>query len=131
MLIDKVDRPAVEKMVHTFYAVIIKDDLVGPYFIRALGDDLSDFRWYEHFHTLTKFWLTMMNGEDGYWGSPFPPHAFIGELYPETFERWLKLFNEVVHELFTQEIADKFYKKSEILASQFIEYLGVGEEEDE
>ncbi len=131
MLIDEVDRVSVEKMVRQFYAIIIKDDVVGPYFIRALGDDLTNFKWHEHFNTLNNFWLTMMNGEKNYWGDPFPPHAFIGELFPETFERWLKLFNELVYEMFIPEIADKFYKKSEILANRFMEYLEVEEEEND
>lgn len=72
----------------------------------------------------------LMNGEPGYMGDPFPPHAFIGPLYPETFEPWLKLFNEHVHQLFVPEIAEKFYKKSEILAEQFIDKLGINDEDE-
>lgn len=131
MLEETVDRESVAKMVHKFYTVILKDDLVGPYFIRALGDDITNYKWHEHLHTLHNFWLMLMNGEKDYWGDPFPPHAFLGQLYPETFERWLKLFNEVVHEFFVPEIANKFYKKSEVLANRFIEYLEIGEEENE
>ena len=130
MLLNIVNRGTIETMVRQFYATIIKDDIVGPYFIRALGSDLKNDKWYEHFNTLDRFWLMMMNGEDGYWGDPFPPHAFIGELYPQTFERWLKLFRQTVSDLFIPEIADKFYKKAEILAERFMEYLEVGEEED-
>lgn len=130
MLIDEVDRVSVEKMVRQFYGTIIKDDIVGPYFIRALGDDLTNYKWHEHLNTLNNFWLTMMNGEKNYWGDPFPPHAFIGELYPKTFERWLELFRETVDEIFTPEIADKFYKKSEVLADRFMEYLEVEDEEE-
>lgn len=131
MLFDKVDRISVEKLVREFYPKIVKDELVGPYFIRALGNNLKNDKWYEHFATLDRFWLTLMNGEDGYWGDPFPPHAFIGELYPKTFERWLKVFRETVDELFIPEVADKFYKKSEILANRFMEYLEVEEEEED
>ena len=52
MLFDTVDRVTVEKMVREFYAIVIKDDLVGPYFIKALGDDLKNDKWYEHLRTL-------------------------------------------------------------------------------
>ncbi|MEA1919731.1 MAG: group III truncated hemoglobin [Campylobacterota bacterium] len=128
---DTVDRVSVENMVREFYALIIKDDMVGPYFIKALGADLKNGKWYEHLHTLDKFWLMMMTGERGYWGDPFPPHAFIGPMYPETFERWLKLFNETVYRLYTPEIAEKFYKKAEILAEQFMENLDINDEEDD
>lgn len=131
MLIDTVNRPSVEKMVRQFYSTILQDDVVGPYFIRALGNDLKNDKWYEHLNTLNRFWLMMMNGEDGYWGDPFPPHAFLGELYPETFERWLLLFRTTVDDIFVPEIADKFYKKSEVLAERFMDYLDVGVEEDD
>ena len=131
MLFDTVDRVSVETMVRQFYATIVEDDIVGPYFIRALGNDLKNYKWHEHFNTLDRFWLMMMNGEKDYWGDPFPPHAFLGTLYPETFERWLQLFRETVDALFIPEIADKFYKKGEVLAERFMDYLDVGEEDDD
>jgi len=127
---DKVDRPAIEKMVREFYAVIIKDDLVGPYFIRFLGNDLKNDKWYEHLHVLDEFWTLMMTGESNYKGHPFPPHVFIGPLDVETFERWLKIFHEVVYGLFVTEIADEIYKKAQLAAEQFIENLGLDDEDD-
>ena len=129
---DTVDRGTIEKMVREFYAIILKDDVVGPYFIKALGNNLDNAQWYEHLNTLVRFWLLMMTGErNGYWGDPFPPHAFIGPIYPETFERWLKLFHEVVYRLFIPEIADKFYNKAEKLAEQFIDNLGINDEDED
>jgi len=128
---ETVDRGSIEELVHKFYTAVLKDDIVGPYFIKALGNDLKNEKWYEHLNTLTRFWLLMMTGErNGYWGDPFPPHAFIGPLYPETFERWLKLFNETLNHLFTAEISEKFYKKAEKFAEQFMENLGVNDEDD-
>jgi len=132
MLYDTVDRSNVEKMVRSFYAMLVQDDIVGPYFIRALGSDFKNDKWYEHFRTLDHFWLMLMNGEPGYTGDPFGPHAFLGDLGPETFERWLKLFNEHVHKYYVPEIAEKFYRKADILAKQFVVRLEItGEEEDE
>ncbi|WP_309498395.1 group III truncated hemoglobin [Sulfurovum sp.] len=128
MLSDTVDRGSIERMVRQFYAMVLEDDIVGPYFKKALGDDLKNDKWYEHFKTLDSFWLMMMTGERGYMGDPFLPHVFIGELYPETFERWLKIFNETVHQFFIPEIAQKFYKKGEMLAKQFMENLEIEEE---
>ncbi|WP_309497948.1 group III truncated hemoglobin [Sulfurovum sp.] len=131
MLHDTVDRGNVEKMVRSFYAMIVQDDLVGPFFVRALGSDMKNDKWYEHYITLDKFWLMLMNGEPGYTGDPFGPHAFLGDLSPETFERWLQLFDEHIRKLYVPEIADKFYKKAEILANQFMERLAFTGEEDE
>ena len=131
MPFDTVDRPEIEIMIREFYARILKDETVGPYFIRALGDDLNSPKWYEHFNTLYNFWVLIMTGRRGYGGDPYPPHAFIGKLYPETFERWLEIFHEVVCEYFTPDIAEKFYKKAEILAEQFMDNLGVNDEDDD
>ena len=131
MLFETVDRPAVEKLVREFYTIVIKDDLIGPFFIRALGSDFKNDKWYEHFNTLYNFWMMLMTGEKNYWGDPFPPHAFIGPLSPEMFDRWLELFHGVVYELFIPELADKFYKKAQTLAEQFIENLGLNDDEDE
>ena len=131
MLYDSVNRENVREMVRVFYAAILKDEMVGPFFIKALGDDLENGKWYEHLNTLDDFWILMMTGKRGYKGDPFPPHAFLGQLYPETFDRWLELFNETVHQLFIPEIADKFYKKSKIISDQFIENLGLYDEEED
>ena len=131
MLYDTVNEGNVAKMVREFYATLVEDDLVGPYFVRALGTDLKNEKWYEHYQILNKFWLMLMNGEPGYFGDPFGPHAFLGELKPETFERWLELFKKLTSKYYTPEIADKFYRKSEILAKQFIERLEITGEEDE
>lgn len=128
MLATEVDRASVEKMVRSFYAMLIKDDLVGPFFAKALGDDLKNDKWYEHFRTLDNFWLMMMTGEKGYMGDPFLPHVFIGKLTEETFARWLELFSKHVHSQFIPEIADKFDKKAEILAKKFMEFLEIGDE---
>ena len=129
MLSETVDRATVDKMVRTFYAKVLKDDEVGHYFTRALGEDLSSGKWHEHHNTLNNFWLLMMTGQKGYGGHPFPPHAFLGEMYPETFARWLELFKETVNEFFVPKIADKFYKKAEILADEFMDNLDIGVEE--
>ena len=128
MLFDTVDRESVDKMIRSFYSIILKDDLVGPYFIRALGDDFENAKWRGHFKTLNDFWIMLMTGEEGYMGDPFVPHIFLGELYFETFERWLELFYKTVHEFYIPEIAQAFYKKGEILSAQFMEKLEIVQE---
>ncbi len=127
MLFDTIDRNSVHTMVRQFYVTLLEDDLVSHYFIKALGDDLNNEKWKDHLNTLDNFWLMMMTGKGGYGGHPFPPHAFIGELYPETFERWLKLFKETLHQFFIPEIAERFYIKSTILAKQFMRNLDIME----
>lgn len=126
-----VDRGKVEELTKEFYSVVLKDDLLSPFFTRALGDDLKNGKWHEHLNTLVNFWMLMMEGEKNYWGDPFPPHAFLGPLSPETFQRWLQLFKETTDRLFIPEISDKFYSKADKLAKQFQEYLSDEDEDDE
>jgi hemoglobin len=128
---DTVDRGKIETMVREFYGTVLKDDLLAPFFVNSLGDDLNGGKWYEHLNTLHRFWMLMMLGEKGYPGDPFPPHAFLGLMDEEPFTRWLELFHATVYRLFIPEIADKFYKKAEILAEQFIDNLGINDDEDD
>lgn len=128
---EKLNQENIHEMVREFYTVILKDDMLGPFFTKALGDDLDKGKWPEHFQTLYDFWILMMLGTPGYNGDPFPPHAFLGQLTNENFEHWLELFKEVTSKMFVPEIADKFYKKASILATQFIDNLGINDEDDD
>ncbi|MEA1982161.1 MAG: group III truncated hemoglobin [Campylobacterota bacterium] len=128
---DTLDRGKIEDLVHEFYTAVLKDELLSPFFIRALGADLKNGKWHEHLNTLVNFWMLIMAGEKNYWGDPFPPHAFLGPLTRESFERWLLLFRETLDNLFVPELADKFYKKADILAEQFIDNLDIDNDEDD
>jgi len=131
MKTSEVDLESIEIMVRSFYAILIKDDLVGPFFIKALGKDLDSGRWREHYGTLDSFWLLMMTGEEGYRGDPYMVHAFMGKLTVEVFDRWLEIFQKHVHSQFTPEIADKFYIKSQTIARRFMQGLEIGEFEND
>lgn len=128
---DMVDRDKIKELVRYFYGNVLKDELLAPVFIKSLGDNLEGGKWIEHLYTLDSFWVLMMTGKRGYGGDPFPPHAFLGGLTPEMFTRWLELFHEAVYKIFVPEIADKFYKKADVLAEQFMENLGFNDDEDD
>ncbi len=131
MAYDVVDRESVREMVYDFYSLVLKDELLGPMFTRVLGEDIDGGKWHEHLHRLDEFWLLMMTGFSTYQGDPTPAHAFIGQLTPESFDRWLEIFKGVVESKFTPEIAEKFYKKAQIVAAQLRENLGVDDDEDD
>jgi len=131
MLYDTVGRGNIEELVRKFYASVLKDDLLAPFFIKALGDDLKNGKWHEHLNTLYNFWMLMMTGISPYGGHPYPPHAFLGLTSRDVFERWLELFKETLDELFVPEISDKFYKKADLLAEQFIDNLGIDDDDED
>ena len=123
MLHDSIDRASVEKFVRAFYVRALNDDEISPYFIEALGNDLTDPKWQEHYTLLDDFWLMMMTGEKSYTRDPFEPHLYISRLTYDSFQRWLMLFKEELVLHYTPEIVEKFYKKADILASNFIKML--------
>ena len=125
MLADKVNRDNVSKMVRTFYEMIMKDPRVNPYFIMALGNDLDSEEWQVHYKILEDFWLMLMTGEKAYTREAFTPHLEMAELYAEAFERWLELFDEVVHMYYTPKLAQKFYKRAEVLSRKFMQWLDI------
>lgn len=127
---ETVDRDNIREMVYEFYGLVLKDDILGPIFIRVLGDDMEGGKWREHLHRLDEFWLLLMGKPSSYKGDPTPAHAFIGGLTPESFDRWLALFQGVVSRLYVQEISDKLYKKAQMVAVQLRENLGVDDDDE-
>lgn len=81
-----VTEPMIQALVHSFYARVRLDPLIGPIFNRVIVD------WDEHLEKLCAFWssVTLMTGR--YKGTPMKVHAELSEITPAHFERWLALF---------------------------------------
>ena len=60
MLVENIDRASIEKFVRSFYANVLKDKTLAPFFMNALGDDMKNDKWYEHLITLDNFWLGLL-----------------------------------------------------------------------
>jgi len=125
VLASEVSRENLSKMVRTFYEMILKDSTVNPYFIMALGNDLESEAWQEHYKILEDFWLMLMTGEKVYTRDAFEVHLDLAEMYEETFKQWLKLFYIVVHQYYTPKLAEKFYKRAEVLSRKFMQWLDI------
>ncbi|MCF6244880.1 MAG: group III truncated hemoglobin [Sulfurovum sp.] len=130
MLYETIDRGNIETLVRSFYKKVLDDALLSPFFIRALGDDLKNDKWYEHFNTLDNFWLSLMTGEGRYMGDPLLAHMFLGGLEEKHFERWLLLFRETLDELFTPTAAIKIQGRAKALSTRFISDLELNEEDE-
>ena len=125
MLASEVNRDNLSKMIRDFYAMILKDPIVNPYFIMALGNDLESEEWQEHYAILEDFWLMLMTGKKVYDRDAFEPHLYIGEMEAETFNRWLELFNTIVHQYYEPKLAQKFHKRAEVLSRKFMQWLDI------
>ena len=125
MLANQITKDNIEIMVIGFYSRVLKDNLVGPYFIHELGDDMDNKYWQPHLKLLVDFWASIVLGDTSYQRNPLGPHVLMDDLRPEVFEQWLKLFFETLDEIYEPQIADIFKERSSIIAGNFMRDLGL------
>ena len=101
----------IEDLVHTFYAKVRADDLIGPIFVETIGDD-----WAPQLATMVNFWSSVMLTSGAYKGNPMIKHRQLVGLKAEYFPRWLALFEETAGELFVPELAASFVQKARRIA---------------
>ena len=123
MQAQEITQENIRTLVMTFYAKIIKDDIVGPFFIAKLGEDMNNEHWVTHLEIIVGFWSSLALGNPKYSGNLFLPHTKLGQLKRETFEQWLKLFAETLDEVYVESIASKFKERSMIIAGNFMRNL--------
>ena len=123
MLNNEVTKENLNKMVILFYTKVLKDEIVGPFFIEKLGDDLKSDTWAVHLELLTNFWASISLGDSAYKGNPFAPHADIKGLSTEAFKRWLELFALTLDAIYVPEIANFFKQRSRVIAGNFMRNL--------
>ena len=123
---NEVTKENLNKMVILFYTKILQDDIVGPFFIEKLGDDLKNEKWVPHRELLTNFWASIALGDPMYGGNPFAPHLDIPNLSRVAFSRWLELFAETLDTIYVPQIAEQFKQRSTTIAGNFMRNLGLG-----
>lgn len=104
----------------TFYEKAIGDDILGPYFIDELGNDLKSKEWVDHIELLADFWLAQLLGEDTYYGSFIGAHVKMPHITNESMIQWVELFSETADEIYVDEVADLFKKKGVQFSKQFL-----------
>lgn len=78
----------VSALVHSFYARVRDDEVLGPIFNAHIAD------WDQHLATLVDFWSAILRRTARFSGAPMPKHAALPDLSAQLFERWLVLFRE-------------------------------------
>jgi len=122
---EKITRENVRKFVMMFYAKVIKDDIVSPFFIEKLGDDMKSEHWQEHLEIIVGFWTSLAFGKPKYTRQLFLPHTQLGDVKRETFEQWLKLFGETLDTVYVPKVANLFKERAQIIAGNFMRNLGI------
>ena len=115
----------IEKLVRTFYPMVLADALVGPFFVEKLGDDINSDVWEEHLVLISHFWTFVALGDERYKGRPMAPHFEIEGISRKAFEQWLKLFHEAVDKIYIPRSGEYFKLKSTDIASNFMRNLGL------
>jgi len=104
----------------SFYEKAIEDDILGPYFMHELGDDMKSEDWIEHIDLLADFWLAKILGEKTYKGNFIGAHIKLPQITRESFTRWLELFSVSTDEVYIPKVAELFKEKGRIFSKQFI-----------
>lgn len=97
-------------LVHTFYARVRADQLLGPIFERHVED------WDEHLAKLCAFWSSVALMTGRYKGRPIPAHAAIPEISGRHFVRWLDIFRRTAVETCPPGAAALFIDRAERIA---------------
>lgn len=101
-------------MVDEFYGKVKMNQLIGPIFIGAIGDN-----WPAHLEKLYRFWETVLLGTRTYSGSPFAAHAQM-PIEQKHFDVWLSLFYETVNIHFDGEKANEAKLRATKMAEMFV-----------
>lgn len=104
-----VTEAVIRAQVHTFYARVREDEVLGPIFNAAIQD------WDEHLAKLCDFWSSVLLVTGRFKGSPMAAHARTPGVEPEHFPRWLALWADTARKVCRPEAADLFMAKAEMI----------------
>ena len=115
----------IRRLVDTFYPKILKDEIVSPFFIEKIGDDIKSQKWQEHLELIANFWASMAGLEESYFGNPLFPHLNMQGISREAFQRWILLFHQTLDEIYTDETGRFFKERSMTIANNFMRKIGI------
>lgn len=100
----------VSVLVNTFYSKVREDEILGDVFNTVIKDN-----WDIHLKRMTDFWSTILLYTKKYKDDPLPKHLPL-PISQEHFDRWLRLFNETIDQLFEGQVADNARKRANSIA---------------
>lgn len=103
----------VQRFVHEFYALVQRDDLIGPVFNERVRS------WPEHLAVMVQFWSSLLLGTKAYRGTPMTTHMQLPDLTQAHFERWLQLFRETLRNLGNADVEREAHRAAERIANAF------------
>ena len=108
------------ELVHSFYADVRADPLLGPVFEAALHE-----RWEPHLARMVDFWSTVALGSKSFRGNVMTKHMALQGVTPAHFAAWVKLWGEHTERLFSPEVARELQTAAHGIARNlFLGYFG-------
>lgn len=114
----------ISDMVHSFYARIRQDEVLGPVFNAHIQD------WDQHLLTLIDFWSAILRGSRRFAGAPMPKHFALPNLSTELFDRWLALFRETTSAQPNRAMGERAYGMAQRIAQSFWHGYQLGHDPD-
>jgi len=107
-----IDDAFVDLLVETFYGRIRADEVLGPIFNGAIGNN-----WPTHLSTMKDFWASVAMNAGRYSGKPVPAHMKHRSIEKEHFARWLGLFRATLDDIApSPETTTYFMERAERIA---------------
>jgi len=103
------DEPQLVAVVHSFYAKVRRDPILGPIFETRIAD------WDAHLARMVTFWSSVALMTGHYHGSALTAHLGLPVQWGD-FERWLDLFRETAEEICSPEGARHLIERAERIA---------------
>lgn len=111
-------------MVHSFYAQVQKDPLIGPIFAEKITN------WDKHLELLCDFWASIALGVGRYKGQPLMKHVGLPNLQEEHFARWLELFKINAYNTCPEKAAEFFIDRANKIAESLVRGIAFYRGED-
>ncbi|MBT3327917.1 MAG: group III truncated hemoglobin [Gemmatimonadales bacterium] len=106
-LVDDAAEERIRTLVHTFYARIREDDVLGPIFNGHIGDE-----WEPHLQKMCDFWSSILYATGRFNGNPIRAHAQLPDIRSQHFDRWIEMFTEVAYETMPEPEADDVARRA-------------------
>ncbi len=103
----------VEILVHKFYEKIRSDERLGYIF-----NDIAEVDWDDHLPKMVDFWSNLLFQTGRYKGRPFRQHIPL-PIKEGDFDRWYRLFEETVENLYMGKKANLAKQLARNIASSF------------
>lgn len=107
-------REDIEALVDAFYATVVNDALLSPFF--------AGINFKEHTPRMVHFWSFVLLDESGYTTNIFDKHAHL-PLTSIAMQRWTELFELQVKKLFEGDKASQAVLRAKTIAWTFSEKM--------